>query len=52
MQVMAKTADKLSVSVEVFKVDDGASLDLTKEMIHTVAIDPKNNDGIKSNAAA
>jgi twitching motility protein PilJ len=52
MQVMAKTADKLSVSVEVFKVDDGASLDLTKEMIHTVATDPKNNDGIKSNAAA
>jgi twitching motility protein PilJ len=52
MQVMAKTADKLSVSVEVFKVDDGASLDLTEEMIHTVAVEPKNDDGIKSNAAA
>lgn len=52
MQVMAKTADKLSVSVEVFKLGDGAALDLTKEMIHTVASEPKNNDGIKSNAAA
>jgi twitching motility protein PilJ len=52
MQVMAKTADKLSVSVEVFKVDDGAPLELTNEMPHTVEIKPKNNSGIKSNAAA